>query len=179
MCALHFIGVLWTGNGAGESSWCVCGKGCKFWGKNWKPRSGEYQYRHRPDKSGLTSEAAHELLSPQPQQAMGQWEAGQEDKSFSSEAWNTEIPSVNPKSVPAQAWVLPAELQLPGPALPSRYLCATEQLHFPPRKISYGHGSPFIPLCSICSYSVEELSLNQRPRADKISVKNSLTSLGL
>lgn len=36
-------------------------------------------------ESGLTSEVAHELLSPQPQQAMGPLEAGQESKSFSSE----------------------------------------------------------------------------------------------
>lgn len=126
-------------------------------------------------KSGLTSEVAHELLSPEPQQAMGPQETGQENKSFSSEAWNSEISPMNPKSVPAPAWVLPTGLQLPGAALPSRYLCATEQLHFPPSKISYNHGSPFMQLRPICSYSVEELSLNQSTKADKISVKNSLT----
>lgn len=111
-------------------------------------------------KSGLTSEVAHELQNLQPQQAMGPREAGQENKSFSSEAWNTEIPPANLKSVPALEWVLPTGLQLPGPALPSRYLCATEQLHFPPSKISYSHGSPF-KLHLICSYSVEELSLTR------------------
>jgi len=64
-------------------------------------------------KSGLSSKVAHELLSPQSQQAVGPLEAGQKSKSFSKETWNTEIPAASPKSESAPVWVLTTELPTP------------------------------------------------------------------
>lgn len=81
-------------------------------------------------KSRLTSEVGHELLSPQPQQAMGPLAAGRESRSFSSETWNTEIPAASPRSEPVPAWSRQQSYQLPAPALPGRYLCATESFIF-------------------------------------------------
>lgn len=85
-------------------------------------------------KTRLTSEVAHELLSPQPQQAMALLEAGQENRRFSCETWNTEIPAASLKPEPAAAQVLPSEPRTPAPALPGRGLRVTKQLHFSPCK---------------------------------------------
>lgn len=69
MCALHFMGILWTGNGAGESSSFFVEEDASFEGRIGNPDLKSTNTG--TGKFGLKSEAANELLSPQPHQAMG------------------------------------------------------------------------------------------------------------
>lgn len=85
-------------------------------------------------KTRLTSEVAHELLSPQPQQAMAPLEAGQESRSFGCGTWNTEIPAASFKQDPAAAQVPPSEPLTPSSRSARPGSPCDKTLHFSPRK---------------------------------------------
>lgn len=135
----HLLGILWTFYGQvtellENAAGAFVEEDASFEGRSGNPIL-EGANTHA-DKSRLTGEVAHGVLIPQPQQAMGLLEAGQESQSFSSESWNTEIPAASPKSEPAPARVLPTE-----------------------RPTSRSHSAPQVPPCHRKSFIFLQVKL--------------------